>query len=364
VKNLDGDRGGEIARRFADFAQAFASGAHLYSCFADRTAREPEILELMSHAAPMQQKPVLLFASVHYLLLDQLDHPLANHYPNLRPRVKIEPSPPSGVVQDPSDEFVRFVFDHRSEIAALLTTRSTQTNEIARCNWFVFPFHLIEEKYGPISHIDIGSSAGLTMLFPHLTFDLQPGGVVGDGKGLTIRCTTRGTPPIPTQVPRVPWSVGIDASPISVLNDEEIRWLEACVWPDQVDRFDRLVAAVDLARQHKISVRKGDAINDVAKLIAEAQHHGHPVITTSWVMNYLTPDQRRSFVAELDRIGASIDFSWVIAESPRETPELPVTASTDEDITVISLVTWHQGQRNSQRLATTHPHGSWVNWGV
>jgi hypothetical protein len=88
------------------------------------------------------------------------------------------------------------------------------------------------------------------------------------------------------------------------------------------------------------------------------------VITTSWVMNYLLPDQRRSFVAELDRIGSKVDFSWVIAESPRETPELPVSAQADEDITVISLVTWHQGQRTSERLATTHPHGSWVNWGV
>jgi hypothetical protein len=353
-----------LSGRFADFAQAFTTGAPLYSCFADRTAREPEILELMSRAAPMQRIPVLLFASVHYLLLEKSDHPLALHYPNLHPEVKIEPSHPSDVVRDPGDDFVKFVLGHRSEIASLLASRSTQTNEIARCNWFVFPFHLIEEEYGPISRIDVGSSAGLTLLFPHLTFDLQPGGVVGDGQSLIIQCVTRGSPPIPTQVPRVPWSVGIDASPISIQSDEDVRWLEACVWPDHVDRFDRLIAAVHLARQHQISVRKGEAVADIANLIAEARPHGHPVITTSWVMNYLSPDQRRSFVAELDRIGATIDFSWVIAESPRETPELPVHAEPDEDITVISLVTWHQGQRNSQRLATTHPHGSWVNWGV
>ena len=364
MDNLVGDRGGELAKRFADFAQAFAMGAPLYSCFADRTAREPEILELMSQAAPMQRIPVLLFASVHYLLLDQPDHPLALHYPNFHPKTKKEPSPPQTFIPNPGDDFVEFVLEHRSEIAVLLASRSTQTNEIARCNWFLFPFHLIEKNFGPIAHIDIGSSAGLTLLFPHLTFDLQPGGVVGDGQGLTIQCATRGTPPIPSHIPRVSWSVGIDASPLSIHGDEEVRWLEACVWPDHVDRFDRLVAAVELARQQQISVRKGEAIADVANLIAEARPHGHPVITTSWVMNYLLPDQRRSFVAELDRIGSKVDFSWVIAESPRETPELPVSAQADEDITVISLVTWHQGQRTSERLATTHPHGSWVNWCV
>jgi hypothetical protein len=223
--------------------------------------------------------------------------------------------------------------------------------------------YLVEKNCGPIAHIDIGSSAGLTLLFPYLTFDLQPGGIVGDGQGFTIQCATRGSPPIPPHVPRVVWSVGIDASPISVLDDEEVRWLEACVWPDHVDRFDRLVAAIELARLHHVSVRKGDAVADVANLIAEAEPHGHPVITTSWVMNYLSPSQRLDFIDELDCVGLTTDFSWIIAESPHETPELPVQSDQREDITVISLVTWRHGQRHSQRLATTHPHGTWVNWG-
>ena len=36
---------------------------------------------------------------------------------------------------------------------------------------------------------------------------------------------------------------------------------------------------------------------------------------------------------------------------------------SDELITVITLVTWRQGQRTVQRLATTHPHGQWIHWG-
>ncbi|MEY2610823.1 MAG: hypothetical protein RLZZ128_1472, partial [Actinomycetota bacterium] len=31
---------------------------------------------------------------------------------------------------------------------------------------------------------------------------------------------------------------------------------------------------------------------------------------------------------------------------------------------VISLVTWRDGDRDVKRLATTHPHGHWVNWGA
>ena len=125
----------------------------------------------------------------------------------------------------------------------------------------------------------------------------------------------------------------------------------------------RLDAAINLARSKELDIRTGDAVADVAALVDEARRHGHPVVTTSWVMNYLAPLQRREFVNELDHLGANHDLSWVIAESPRETPELPVDGLPDEDITVISLVTWRRGLRTSQRLATTHPHGSWIKRG-
>ncbi|MFM7872526.1 MAG: DUF2332 family protein, partial [Actinomycetota bacterium] len=92
--------------------------------------------------------------------------------------------------------------------------------------------------------------------------------------------------------------------------------------------------------------------------------HAHPVVTTSWVLNYLSPNAREAFVAELDRLGSMFDLSWVIAESPRETPELPVPTTGEEDITVLSLVTWREGRRAVRRLATVHPHGDWINWDV
>jgi len=367
--------GRSLAGRFNDFAQAFTTGAPLYSQFARRAAREPTILQLMSAAPAMQRIPVLLFASVQYLVMAEPSDQLSEYFPHIKnPKIEKTNSsltnfvPPNDdnmirQIDDAGDAFVRFVHEHIVELEELLATRSTQTNEIGRCHWFVFPFGLIENEVGPIAHIDIGSSAGLNLLFPHLTFDIRPGRVVGDGKGLTISCEVRGDPPIPSDIPQVNWSVGIDANPVDIYRDDQVRWLQACIWPEHHERFERLTAAIDLARAHNIHVEQGDAVKDVARLIAQAQQFGHPVITTSWVMNYLSPTQRLEFMSELDLVGTTTDFSWVIAESPRETPELPVQSDAREDITVISLVTWRQGQRHSLRLATTHPHGSWVNWG-
>ena len=246
----------------------------------------------------------------------------------------------------------------------LLAARSTQTNEIGRCNWFLLPLAILNDEVGSLARIDIGSSAGLTLLAPHIGYDVRPGGVIGSGAPLTIGCDVRGEPPVPYRVPDVVWSLGVDASPIDVRDDDAVRWLEACVWPDQVERFARLRSAVALARVHDIRVEKGDAVDSVAGGVERAREHGHPVVTTSWVLNYLSPERRSEFVGVLDRIGGSTDVSWVIAEAPRETPELPGHAGSDEDITVISLVTWRSGRRFVRRLATTHPHGRWVNWGA
>ena len=50
------------------------------------------------------------------------------------------------------------------------------------------------------------------------------------------------------------------------------RWLEACVWPDQVERFERLGAAIEIANRVGVDVRRGDAVESVA----DARRRGRP----------------------------------------------------------------------------------------
>ncbi len=95
------------------------------------------------------------------------------------------------------------------------------------------------------------------------------------------------------------------------------------MWPDQTDRFERLRAALDLARAAGVDVRAGDAVADTAALVDELAADGHPVVTNTWVLNYLTAGARTEYVAALDELGGRLDLSWVFAESPFLTPELP-----------------------------------------
>jgi hypothetical protein len=353
----------ELAERFRDFSTTSThSRAPLYSRLSASIATDADLLAQLQHAPETQQLPVLLFAAVHHLLLGEPDHLLARHYPNL-----------GGDDRGQDQEFATFrafALDRADEVIRLVTTRGTQTNEVGRCAQFVPAFALVADELAAehgddvaLAHVDVGTSAGLTLLLPRYAYRYDPGGAVGGPSPVELSCATRGAVPVPARLPRIAASIGLDRAPIDVLDDTEVRWLEACVWPDQADRFARLVAAIDLARLHPPDVRAGDAVADLAAIVDEAARSGHPVVTNSWVLNYLADDARSAYVAELDELGARLDLSWVIAEAPAQTPGLPV-ATTDppEQITVVSLVRWRAGRRTARRLATTHPHGYWLNW--
>ena len=345
----------ELSRRFRDFGSSSThSRAPLYSTIATAMADDTDVVRLLQAAPEPQQIPVLLFASVHHLLLGGQGLRLASHYPNLSA---------APVDDDPVGAFREFVLGHAEELTELISTRHTQTNEVGRCAQFLPPFGLLAAEVGALAHIDVGTSAGLNLLLPHYSYEFEPGGRVGGESTVHLHCRTSGNMPLPEEMPNIVRSIGLDLMPIDVHDDEEIRWLQACVWPDQADRFARLVAAIELARSAPPDVRRGDAVADLAAIVEEAAAYGHPVVTNSWVLNYLPHETRLDYVAALDRIGAERDVSWVIAEAPGQTPGLPVpTTDPPEEITVVTLVRWRAGKRSAQRLGTTHPHGYWFRW--
>lgn len=344
----------ELRQRFRDFSATAAARAPLYSRLSAGIAEDDPLVGLLGVAPREQQIPVMLFAAVHFLLLGGSGPALAAHYPNLTA------APVDG---DPLPAFRAFALAHTDELSEIISTHATQTNEVGRCAQFVPAFGLLADEVGPLAHLDVGCSAGLNLLWPRYAYDYRPGGVLGDPSPVHLTCATRGDVPLPRSLPPLARSLGLDRAPVAIDDEHAVRWLEACVWPDQADRFRRLVAAVDLARADRPEVRTGDAVTDVAAAVREMSGSGHPVVTTSWVLSYLTTEQRVAFVDALDDAGRTCDLSWIVAESPAQTPGLPVpTTDPPEQLTIVALARWRQGLRTVTRLATSHPHGFWMHW--
>lgn len=356
-----------LAQRFQEFAATAFPRAPLYASLSAGIARDRTLSGLLFHAPPDQRLPVLLLACVHSLLLEAPDHPLAAWYPNLtaEPRSPEEP--------ELTTTFKHFANDRAPALLALLATRSTQTNEVGRCAMFLPAFGRVAEEMGSLAHVDVGCSGGLTLQLDRYRYRYEsderlPAGserqpvIIGNDSPVELCTSFRGDLGLPRELPSIAARVGLDVAPIDVTDPDQAHWLEACVWPDQPDRFHRLRSAIALAVDDPPRLVQGDATADVASVVASVAADGHPVITNSWVLNYLSGPERTAYVAELDRIGTERDLTWIFAESPAFTPELPWDVdSTEEQLTVTSLARWRRGTLTVEHLTTSHPHGYWIH---
>ncbi len=322
--------------------------------------RDRSLHTLLAHAPLEQQLPVLLLAAIHFLVLDEPDHDLAAWYPNITADHR-DPADPTlaPVLHD-------FVNDRGPSMLDLLANRRVQTNEIGRCALLLPALELIAADRTPIAHVDVGTSAGLTTLLPRFAYrfdtEAAAGVVIGTGAPL-LECSTRGTGPIPTKMPAIASARGIDLDPIDIADPNDARWLQACCWPDQTDRFERLAAAIDIAQAQPPEIITGDAVDVIGDTIASVPFDQHPVITSSWALNYLSAEARSTFLDKLNAAGSERDISWVFAESPALTPELPHASDlAGEHTTALVLARWRNGDRVVDHLATCHPHGYWLHW--
>ena len=263
--------------------------------------------------------------------------------------------------------FTNFVATHRDRLELLLAARTTQTNEVGRCGSFLPALGLLHAEVGALGLLDVGTSGGLNLLLDRYEYRYRaPDGTersVGGPSTVSITVDVTGDVPVPVAMPTITARCGIDRRPIDVTDDGEAHWLEACVWPDQADRFHRLVAAIDIARADPPEILAGDAVTSLAPAIEHVGAHAHPVVTNSWVLNYLTSEERLAYLAEMERIGTTRDLSWVYAEAPAHIPELPNAPDPKSaHRTVLSMIRWRSGRRTVDHLATVHPHGFWMHW--
>src|SRR5215467_14617865 len=210
----------DIAENYREFARLEARGrSPSYESLAKAVADDPVVLRFLSSLPPEKRQPNLLFAAARYLL-----------------------GAPAQIAQ------LRDLAGQASaELAEQMRTRRTQTNEPARCTAML---PALAQLPPPLALIEVGASAGLTLLFDRYSYDyagyLLPG---SDADAPTLRCTPRGPVPVPGQLPVIVWRAGLDLNPLDVTDDDDVRWLSCLVWPGEDDRQQRLAAAVASARR-------------------------------------------------------------------------------------------------------------------
>jgi hypothetical protein len=189
------------------------------------------------------------------------------------------------------------------------------------------------------------------------------------GGAVAIECTARdGLDHLPDLRPPVMTErVGLDLAPVDPFSDDEARWLLACLWPDNLPRFERLRAAIANVRTalHPPRLERGDLLTDLPRVVATMPGDGPLVVFHSWVAAYLDEEEQRSLARQVAALGKARRVHYLYCESPFETPGLPTPPSpvrrAGPDLAT-ALVHVAPGGGSAVRLADTHPHGYWIRW--
>ncbi|QYG95090.1 DUF2332 domain-containing protein [Iamia sp. SCSIO 61187] len=327
----------------------------LYRAIAARVADDHELIGLTVAAGPPHaQFPHVLMAAVHELVLLGAAPDLAAHYGGDAPG-------------DPFPAFRATCLAHREALLARMATRFTNTNEVGRSAVIALALAHVTAPWDAWALVEGGASAGINLCYDRFHLDYGPAGTLGDPtSSVHVTCEDRGGALVVPDALALPRErVGLDLDPVDLTDDDERRWLLACTWPD-TGRLARTAAAHELVAADPPRVVVGDVVTDLPGLLAATAPELPAVVLTTWVVGYLTPDQRAAFAAGLAAASRTRPVTWVSAEGRGAVPLGPVDLGPPDGGTapgVLGAISYAAGdQVGAEVLAVCHPHGRWVDW--
>ncbi len=310
--------------RTAESYRAFAAEARgrspRYEELALAVAGDARVLGFLAALPTAKRQPNLLFAAARYLLGEPPD--LAALHVLLR--------------------------DREDELAGTMLGRRTQTNEPARCATLLPALALLPQ---PLAIVEVGASAGLTLLADKYSYDYDGHEVAGtDPRAPVLACQPRGPVPLPARVPEIAWRAGLDLNPLDVTSDDDVRWLQCLVWPGETGRQERLSAAIETARRDPPPLYRGDLLTDLPDLISRAPRDATVVVYHSAVLAYVRRADRARFARTVRELGAV----WLSNEGPGVLPGADARVRHAHGFILV--------KDGTEPIAVTESHGRWLEW--
>jgi len=314
--------------------------AHILSRVADDIRSGRPVGELLAPAAGLPEDaavPLRLMGGVHALVLQRRAPELAMYYPSVGG---------SALDDDGLWRAFREVVDKHSVSLAPWLLRIPQTNEVGRSAPLLGALRLAAARTAgqPVRLFEIGASSGLNLLADQLP--IGPGELIDS--------------PMPeaSGALRIVERLGVDLNPIDATTPEGRLLLSAYVWADQLDRFERLKSALQLALRTPVRVTRGSADGFVASLVLKPGH-----LTVLWhsvMWQYLGDDERLVVLRHRDRLAESATSDAPFVHISFESDKLFDPKKLGYAQLEVVLRTWPSGE--SQVLGHAPAHGVPVRW--
>lgn len=303
---------------YAEFALCEARGVSpIYERLSLAICGDETILALLETVPSAKRQPTLLLGVVR-LLGGPVDDPVAFH---------------------------DFTVANWSAVEAQLRARSTQTNEAGRCALLLPVLAALPQ---PLALLEVGAAAGLGLYPDRYAYRYGSHRLGSDGP--VLDCVLTGTAP-PTRLPEVVWRAGLDLNPLDVTDLQDLAWLEALIWPEHHYRRDRLRKAAAIAAAGPPTLVRGDLVDDLPDLVAQAPPDATLVVFHSSVL-YQVPAARRAAFA---RLVSELPGHWIAVEAPSVLPYQGLPPPPDRSFYNVLAV-------DGTPLAWTRGHGQAMAW--
>jgi hypothetical protein len=288
--------------------------------------------------------PLRVLGAVHAMVLGGRARALAAFYPSA-----------GGVFEaDAAWRALCEVCDaNRDELRDAAATLRVQTNEVRRSAVLAPGFLRVAARTGlPLRIREIGSSAGLNLLFDRYRYQLGPHHFGDSASPLLLTTGWEGAAPDLAAPLHVADRRGCDVAPFDVRDPQHRLRLESFIWPEQLERLARLRNALEVAmREPPVidTMPAGDFLDAQTAQRAE----GVATVVFHSVMWWYVPEAERLRIADvMERAGKRASryapLAWLRMEGTRL------------EETELRLRLWPDG--TDTHLANAHWHGASVRW--
>jgi hypothetical protein len=321
---------------------------HLFAGIKD----DAKLLELLALMDQDQPNLILFLSVINFLLLSHREDPFTDFYPYFR------------VPQRPATEaypfFRQFCLAHEQELRQILPKAILQTNEVTRCANLLPAFALVYQdgQCQPLAGIELGASGGLNLNWDNYSYIYNHAYAIGDERSpVQIHCSFQGRqfPPLPQIIPPMASRVGIELSPLDLTNEQDVKWMRACIWPEEMWRYQHFEAALAYAKQSPPTVLAGDASELLPDLLTTIPPEQTICIWHSFALNQGRAATRERIECCLMNCSRARTIYRVSLEVDPANPAQPLPQ--------LEIHTYRHGERvRSQRLATCALHGERMEW--
>lgn len=334
-----------------------AMGSSLYSALLtgliddyDRSGLTATTLDGVTDRPRHDALPLRYLASGHRLALGGSAPAIAAHLPSCGGHWRDSPDVARALVS----AFLATV-EEQPEAFRNGVRQNVQTNEIGRAAVLACGLTLIAQRSRlPIVQLEIGASAGLLSNWDSYRFDTGRAAFGAERSELTFGPEWwHAAGPSFTTTARIAQRRASDISPIDTSTEQGRILMQSFVWPDQVERLERLRAAMNVASQNPLTVDRADAGEWLHEQLDRVPQAGlATVVFHSIVWQYLPKSTRnavRSALAEAgDKAAEDSPVLWLRME--------PATA----DHADLRLTSYPGG--HDEVLAHVGYHGANIRW--